>query len=396
MTSQAELRLDDIDPRYLRHIQDYLARFGLNDGPFRHPVPPADEMFFKALLPNLEGDRNIAAFKFVEAGVRRYIALEQIVRQIFGDFDQLRSVLDFASGYGRLTRILSQVMPPERLWVSDIYTQAIDWQVAHFGVNGFHSVAEPTNLAHDRRHDVVFVGSLFSHLPARLFYAWLERLYALVAEGGVIAFSVHDEAMLGPGETMDETGIRYFRWSESDSLDPDIYGMSYVTEGFVAEAIRRLPGSPEWRRFPKGLYENQDLYVVAGPGRDLANLTVASPVLLGLEVTSCLPTGDVDLAGWCIERTPGAEVQAIRVYADGAHVADVTLGEDRPDVLARFPQGPSMGRGWRVRLERTRVPTGAHIRLEAVSTTGVPAFAYAEMPNDPAMTYSGWSRRNLR
>ena len=41
---------------------------------------------------------------------------------------------------------------------------------------------------------------------------------------------------------MDAGGIHFMRFSESGSLELDIYGMSYVTEAFVGRAIAQAVG----------------------------------------------------------------------------------------------------------------------------------------------------------
>ncbi|HEY9219285.1 MAG TPA: class I SAM-dependent methyltransferase [Phenylobacterium sp.] len=392
-TDQPDLSFEDIDPRYRAFLTDYLRLYGLDPEPFCRPLPGADEMFFKAILPNYEFDPGIAAFKFTESTLRLLDAYRQIVDQAFGGFDRLGSVLDFASGYGRLTRALTQKLSPEQIWVADIYREAIDYQRATFGVNGVYSAKSPAGLQHDRTHDLVFVGSMFSHLPAELFHAWLARLYALVAPNGVLAFTVHDETFLPPGEEMDASGIRYFRFSESGSLDADIYGMSYVTEAFVGDAIARLPGAPSWRRFHKGVYENQDLYIVGGPGRDVSQIFVASTPMGGFETATHLTNGEVEFAGWTHERTPGRAIQRLVVHVDGQPRRVVTPAGERPDVLAHFPKAANMPLAWRFRLA---AEPGQMIRVQMESDSGLLGCCYAEFPPQLAATYSGWSRRSLR
>jgi SAM-dependent methyltransferase len=400
--NQVELgsRLDfaTIDATYRSYMDDYLTLKGFDPSRFLIPLPSADEMYFKALLPNYEGDHGIAAFKFVESTMRLHDAYRQIVDQVFGGYDQLNTVLDFASGYGRLTRALVQKLPAERIHVADIYDQAIAWQVEMFGVNGVVSVPDPAQLDHHGRHDIVFVGSLFSHLPAGLFHRWLARLYDLVAPGGVLAFSVHDETFLPKDETMDGSGLRYFRTSESGSLDHDIYGMSYVTEAFVGEAISRLaPGDgPSWRRFHKGLYENQDLYVVGGPGRNVSSLDVASSPMGGFEAMTLLTNGDLHCAGWVQERSFGRRIEAVRVHIDGHPWGEAQMGGERPDVAAHFPHAANPARDWSLRLPRSAGAPGAVIRLDFESDTGLVTHAYGVFPTNPAITYSGWSRRSLQ
>jgi 2-polyprenyl-3-methyl-5-hydroxy-6-metoxy-1,4-benzoquinol methylase len=393
-----DLDFASLDPAYRGFIDDHLGLYGLDRRAFCRPIAAADEMFFKAILPNYEHDAGIAAFKYVESTLRFFDAYEQVTRQVFGGFERLESVLDFASGYGRLTRILTQKLPKERIWVSDIYAEAVAWQARTFGVHAFPSAPSPEALRHEGTHDIVWVGSMFSHLPAPLFHQWLAKLWSFVSPRGVLAFSVHDETLLPDGETMDETGLRYFRFSESGSLDHDIYGMSYVTEAFVGEAIARLApgGGPKWKRFFKGLYENQDLYVVAGPEADISGLRVASTPMGGIEQAAQLTNGDVEFSGWTLERTPGARIEQLRV-----HVGDVAVGcapadQPRPDVLRHFPHAANQPMGFRFRLSPAQAKPGATIRLQLESTSGLRGHLFARMPAAAALTYSGWSRRALR
>lgn len=383
-------------PPYRRFIDEQLAIYGLDRHAFCRPIAAADEMFFKAILPNYEHDAGIAAFKYVESTLRYLDAYEQVVRQVFGGYERLESVLDFASGYGRLTRALTQKLPKERIWVADIYAEAVAWQAKAFGVHAFPSAPAPDAVRHERTHDIVWVGSMFSHLPAPLFHQWLAKLYSFVSPRGVLAFSVHDETLLPPGEAMDDTGLRYFRFSESGSLDHDIYGMSYVTEAFVGEAIARLApgGGPKWKRFFKGLYENQDLYVVAGPEADLSNLRVASTPMGGFEQAAHLTNGDVEFSGWTIERTPGERIEQVRVHVDGVAVGSAEPGGARLDVLEHFPHAANAPTGFSFRLAQAR--PGAAVRLQLESSSGLRGHVFAEVPQPVALTYSGWSRRALK
>jgi SAM-dependent methyltransferase len=394
----SDLDFASLEPAYRGFIDDHLALYGLDSGAFCRPIAAADEMFFKAILPNYEHDASIAAFKYVESTLRFFDAYEQVVDQVFGGFDKLQSVLDFASGYGRLTRVLTQKLPKDRIWVSDIYAEAVAWQAKSFGVHAFPSAPAPEAVRHDRTHDIVWVGSMFSHLPADLFHAWLAKLWSFVSPRGVLAFSVHDETLLPEGEAMDETGLRYFRFSESGSLDHDIYGMSYVTEAFVGDAISRLGpgGGPKWKRFFKGLYENQDLYVVAGPEADISNLRVASTPMGGFEQAAHLTNGDVELAGWTLERTPGARIERLRVHVDGVAVGCADMTKPRADVLRHFPRAANEPTGFRFRLSPAQAMPGATLRVQLESSSGLRGHVFAKMPAPAALTYSGWSRRALK
>ncbi|ODT58715.1 MAG: hypothetical protein ABS77_11175 [Phenylobacterium sp. SCN 69-14] len=392
-----DLSFDRVEPVVSGFIDDYLRLHDLDPQRFRaRPLPGRDEMFFKAILPNYEFDASISAFKFVESTVRLGEAYRQLVEGVFGGFDQVGPVLDFASGWGRLTRYLEQRLPLSQISVADIYHDAIDWQVATFGVSGVHSTKDPALLSYAGRHDVVLAGSMFSHLPEGLFHAWLAKLHSLVSARGVLAFSVHDEAILPAGEAMGADGFHFLRFSESGSLDLDIYGMSYVTEAFVGRAIERLGPGLSWRRFPKGLYENQDLYVVGALGVDLSDLKLGSTPMGGFETVATLPTGEVEFAGWAVERTPGAQIAAARVFVDGEEVLSLVPARERPDVQKHFPGSARPPVGWSFRLSPQQAAPGAMVRVRLESDSGLMGYCYAQMPTPATFTYSGWSRRGLR
>lgn len=391
-----DLSFSTIDNRMRGYIDDYLRRSGVEPTSFCTPLPGDDEMFFKAVLPNYEFDTGIASFKFAESTVRHYSALEQIANRVFGGINNVDSILDFASGYGRLTRILLQKLPREKIWVSDIYHDAMIWQRNEFGINTITSTTDPFRFVHNKQHDIIFVGSLFSHLPATTFRGWLQVLSKHLSPRGVLAFSVHDVSILPPGVSPDKSGLTYLRFSESQSLDLESYGMSYVTEDYVAKEIAGLPDISAWKHYPRALYENQDLYVVAREASAIANLRVVSPPMGGIEVVTSLSTGDVDFSGWAIERTPDAQITQVNAYVGDKLVAETRPDSDRPDVLNYFPRAANIPVGWRLRIEPGQVPAGAMMRFELSSTSGQLGLAYATMPEPASFTYSGWSRRSLR
>ena len=101
------------------------------------------------------------------------------------------AVLEFASGHGRFTRHLAKALGPGRVTVSDVVPGAVAFSTTHFGVQGFVSAARPAQLHWPRRYGLVFVLSLFTHLPRATWSAWLARLWEAVAPGGVLVFTTH-------------------------------------------------------------------------------------------------------------------------------------------------------------------------------------------------------------
>ena len=70
------------------------------------------------------------------------------------------SVLDFASGSGRVTRWLRAVFPDAILTVSDIRVPALAWLAQNFDVEPWESSEDLSSLKPPRPFDIIWCGSL--------------------------------------------------------------------------------------------------------------------------------------------------------------------------------------------------------------------------------------------
>jgi SAM-dependent methyltransferase len=181
--------------------------------------------------------------EYLADGWRTLSELMVILESVDRPLARSRSMLEFASGFGRFTRHLARVLPG-RVTCSDLQPGSMEFAREQFGVKGFYSGTEPASLRFPGEYDVVFVLSMFTHLPPRRWAAWLEALFAAVSPGGVLVFSVHNEAHGGElGLSLDGDGTRFLASSESASLGADAYGTTFTTRSFVErEVARALPG----------------------------------------------------------------------------------------------------------------------------------------------------------
>ena len=128
------------------------------------------------------GDRNTREFEVILEGLGRTLGPEL-------------SLLDFACGYGRVTRFLVAELGRDRVTVSDVEPAAVDFVVAALGASGFDPTRRAEDLDHEGRYDVILVASLFSHLPRREWEAWLAKLFGLLTERGVLVFSTQGTSL---------------------------------------------------------------------------------------------------------------------------------------------------------------------------------------------------------
>jgi SAM-dependent methyltransferase len=300
-----------------------------------------------------------AAVSYFHLGHSIFRTVEQVVSWRFGGFAGVRSVLDFASGYGRVTRFLAAALPPRRVFVSDIDAEAVRFQSESLGVHGRVSSREPERFAADACFDVVLAVSFFSHLPAERFERWLQRLYALVAPGGLLIFSVHGMGLLAAGDADDGAGIVYRPVSESTRLDAAEYGTSYVSPEFVRAAIAQAADEPcRVFEFPHGLGSLQDLYVAARPPLPRLPALRVHRAPLGALDASNIEDGLVSIEGWA-EGEPDERPPDVSLHF-GESVAAVSGAN-----------GSTGGRRrWRFGFPVAAVSRDRLIRVEALSPRG--------------------------
>lgn len=191
------------------------------------------------------------------------LLLEQVQRPLWG----ARSVLEFASGHGRFTRHLVKALGAERVVVSDVVDDAMVFARRVFGVRTLASSSMPEEVHDTRTHDVVFVLSLFSHLPRATWSRWLRALYAMVAPGGVLVFTTHGaEAVRRQGVRLDDDGFFFAPSSESQAIDAQEYGTAFTSEAYVRERlVEHLTGARLESFAPQHFWHHQDAWVVAKP-----------------------------------------------------------------------------------------------------------------------------------
>jgi len=101
------------------------------------------------------------------------------------------TMLEFAPGYGCVTRHLIDNFAVERLFCSDIHPEANSFLSQTFGVRTISSTVKPENFPLKYIFDVVFALSFFSHMPPHTWGDWLEKLFSLVNIEGLIIFTTH-------------------------------------------------------------------------------------------------------------------------------------------------------------------------------------------------------------
>ncbi|WP_417600947.1 class I SAM-dependent methyltransferase [Owenweeksia hongkongensis] len=178
-----------------------------------------------------------------------------------------QKILDFGSGYGRVSRFLKQKFPESEIEISEVKSQALDFQKRHFGFKGiFHSQdAESLNC---EKQDLILAVSVFSHLPKTTFAPWLNKLIQCLNSGGALVFTFNNsEDPKYFGVTKNQNFV-YQQVSEdskfaflSDSIkDTNDYGHTFVTHQYLEDLLSKNDVS--YHFLGKSLVQSQESIII--------------------------------------------------------------------------------------------------------------------------------------
>ena len=353
-------------------VRPYLQTLLRRSHALNTAVHQDDEMFLNR-KKMVGGDVPKALCSYFGLGKQVFDAAAQILLARFGSLEKVSSILDFACGYGRSTRFLIQEIPPERVWASDISVGAVRFQQEQFRVHGLASAVDPQDFNCDERFDCVFVSSLFTHLPERVFTLWLRKLWSLLKmPWGCLVFSVHGPA-INPNVTMPASGFWFEERSEIETLSKKDYGSTLVTESFVRNAIQEATGGAgSYLNIERGLCRRQDLYVVTR-GRFLTptNFRFGLGPQGYLETCSRVTPQVFSVTGWAGDATPNTYIDEVQIRIDGRIVQKCMPFAERPDVAKHFNDLRFLNSGLACNCLGLEGTTGSStLTLKAVSSNG--------------------------
>ena len=200
--------------------------------------------------------------EYLSDGWRTLAELMVLMERLDRPLLQVAAMLEFAAGFGRFTRHLAPLLG-DRLTCADVQPGTAEFLAREFGVKAFYSDPDPRRVAIPGRYDLVFVLSMFTHLPPAMWSPWLRVLHAALTPGGHLVFSVHNEAHdRGLGVDFGADGTHFIASSESRALAAEVYGTTFTTRAFVEAEVRRALGRAALRYDETAFWDGQDAVVV--------------------------------------------------------------------------------------------------------------------------------------
>jgi hypothetical protein len=269
-------------------------------------------------------------------------------------------------------------LAPDRIWSADVLAGGLDFVGSRFGVHTLLSHADPARVELPRRFPLIWVGSLFSHLPRRRFGAWLTRLLDALTDDGLLVFSTH-----GPGVVAsvpkDPSGFTFVPQSESLTLDTEEYGATFVDPALLREIAARC-GAPHLHGNHRDLWWIQDVWAASPRPRPGLERLSRAPVVRGrLDHLKIAPAASgapgsprptqAWIGGWTLTAAHDAPVREVTVLLDGSTVASAELlppGQGGDELLPGCVHA-----GWQLHGDVSALAAGSHVlAVTAVAGSG--------------------------
>lgn len=184
-------------------------------------------------------------------------ALECILSAISAagkDPEDIKSILDLPCGYGRVLRVLRAAFPDVSITACDLEKSGVDFCANTFGARPVYSNKVISNIPVNGNFDLIWVGSLFTHLNLSEWHKFLEFFSRKLNPGGLVVISLHGPFVVQ--NIMDKGNTYGLMQDALDSLlkqyhqsqfayvnypNSNDYGISISSPGITHNILKKFP-----------------------------------------------------------------------------------------------------------------------------------------------------------
>ncbi len=215
------------------------------------------------------------AVHYLSAGLSGLRCVEQALKAEGKEIGN-GSILDFPCGYGRVLRFMRARFPDADITAAEIDRDAFQFCATTFHVTPLESKIPISALELDAKYDLIWCGSLFTHIDEPAAVDLLRFFHDHLATGGICVFSTHgrravermvtNEVDYGLAHEDQSRLIREYHspgYGYADYPGQPGYGISAVTPERMAELAARVGA---WRQvcfLDHGWDQCQDVYAFA-------------------------------------------------------------------------------------------------------------------------------------
>jgi SAM-dependent methyltransferase len=239
-------------------------------GPDVDPTIAADDgMFYRRC------EEEKALGHYIECGRTALVCVRAALAAAGKDPQTVRRILDLPCGHGRILRVLKAAYPRAVVTACDLDRAGVDFCAKQFGAEPVYSTPDPADIPVTGPFDLIWCGSLLTHLDAPRWPGFLARFRSLLSSDGVCIFTTQG---VGAAEYIangrSEYGVpnptRLLRRSRRKGFAfapytrSGDYGIALSTVSWVVDRVGRLPDTRLILVLEKGWHNHQDA-IAFGP-----------------------------------------------------------------------------------------------------------------------------------
>lgn len=152
-------------------------------------IDPGDEMLF--------GNED----HYFDVGESALHCIEAALFAARREKSSIEQILDLPCGYGRVMRFLKKTFPEARLTACDLNRDGIDFCAKVFGAIPVISQAKAEEIPLDGNFDLIWCGSLLTHLSAEKWPSFFQLFRRLLCPGGILVFTTQGRRSASELET---------------------------------------------------------------------------------------------------------------------------------------------------------------------------------------------------
>lgn len=199
------------------------------------------------------------------------------------DLASFRTVLDYGSGFGRLTRYFVALFGADNVIACDTSTRAVDFVTATLGCIGTYAQPPFNRIEFPKKAELIFAGSLFTHISLAGWREVLDLFAQSLSPGGYVVMTTAGEHVVrdlqaggrrfGIGETeaaslastFDREGFAFAGYP--DGADPTgrkkQAGRCVASNAWVSSFVERETPFRVKAFLERGWSNRQDIYVLS-------------------------------------------------------------------------------------------------------------------------------------
>jgi CheY-like chemotaxis protein len=201
-------------------------------------------------MPGMDGYSLMKAVRALppEAGGLSIIQANQELAQV-PDF---KSILDFGSGAGRVTRWFRAAYPNAQITTADLRERDLDLCVSEFGSTRWVTSTDLQRLEAPQTYDLVWMGSVLTHLSADNSRLLMQKAMDWCNDKGLYVTSFHGRYAYSVRQNQYyvpdlsklpeiEKGFETSDYGYADYPDSVGYGVSFTDPSWVISQAKKLP-----------------------------------------------------------------------------------------------------------------------------------------------------------